>query len=564
MRTPSKAHRFLPRLLEVSQTHCDKCGGYLYACTNVRRRPLQTLRATWMLAMKDRVCKTDGCALRGKRICPPGEGELAILARRSYGLDVVAWIGHQRTLGKLSLPKVHRALREDFGVHISPRQVSNLFQIFTALVHCVYADEGPLRQMLIEQGEIILSLDAVFFDSASPGLVVLRDTISKRILYAERVPTRDTEHLRLLLRKVAEIGVPIKGVISDKEHAQVLAVEQELPGVPHQFCQTHFLKNVVKQMETDLGLLTETAANAVKGIRKIQKELPEQARVLGCSQAELSVATKLCTAALTAAKASGDSIMNPTALKRQEKLETVVRAAEKAAGKADPTATALNASLASGNAEPARQTKRRKKEQSCPLLLSVLSVLVQVRAQIALAGRLRRQVEVVRKVAHIFNLNTSGAQVKRMLSTYLNQLLRQVAGRKPGDAFSAFVRHLDAVADRYWSGLFHCYDVPHLPANNNDLERDFGSLKRAQRKATGRKSTAGGPIETCAEFLIESWDAVIALPNLDEFLKAVTDDQLKAALDEMEKLSERAKTNRRIQRDLDGFLSEVLEEWRKA
>ena len=52
------------------------------------------------------------------------------------------------------------------------------------------------------------------------------------------------------------------------------------------------------------------------------------------------------------------------------------------------------------------------------------------------------------------------------------------------------------------------------------------------------------------------------MPNLTELLRGVTDEQLKAALKEMERLSESAKTKRRIQRDLDGFLAEALAEWR--
>ncbi|WP_449267434.1 hypothetical protein [Gemmata massiliana] len=38
----------------------------------------------------------------------------------------------------------------------------------------------------------------------------------------------------------------------------------------------------------------------------------------------------------------------------------------------------------------------------------------------------------------------------------------------------------------YWPGLFHCYDVAHLPRTNNDLERAFGSHRYHERRATGR------------------------------------------------------------------------------
>ncbi len=447
------------------------------------------------------------------------------------------------------MPEIHSALEEEYGVTLSARHVANLFGVFMALVHCVNADKAPLRKKLVEQGRIILSIDAVQFDATSPALYVLRDTISRRILYSERVPTRDTEQLRVLLKKVIDIGVPIVGVVSDKEKAQILAVEQELPGVPHQYCQTHFLKNVVKQMEADLAILADSTSAALKDVRKLEKDLPDLAESLGSTETELKLAKDLCKAVATGGRTSGDSIVNPPPLKRFERVEAVLKVAEKAAG---VKAEEVN----SGGPGTTRNKERRK--QSLPLLCSVLGSLVALRVHLALAARLRQQVEMVRKVAHILKLTTAGTQVKRILSTYLNQLLRTAHGRDPKSPLGDFIRHIDALADRYWAGLFHCYDVPGLPSNNNDLERMFGQIKRNERKVTGRKSTAGGPIETCAEFLVEAWDTTLAEPNLAGLLKEISDAELTAALEEMEKLSEVARTKRRIQRDPDAFLSEAL------
>lgn len=514
---------------------------------------MQTLRGKWRLVLKDKVCTGTGCSRRAQRLAHPGEAELPILKHKGIGLDVVAWIGHHRSLGKLSLPEVHSALERDFGLDISPRHVANLFKVYLALVHCVNADAAPLRDMLVKQGRISLSIDGVSFDDTSPALYVLRDTISGRILYSERTPRKDAEYLRLLLRKVKDIGVPIVGVVSDKEQCQVLAVELELPGVPHQYCQTHYLKNVAKEMDTDLALIADTAKEAATNLRKLERELPAQAAAPG-TQAELDLARKLCVAARTGAKASGDGLLDPAALKRFERLEAVVQTAEEA----------VAAKTKRRKGQKGQQAQQSAPTACCPYLMAVLGVLAVLQAQVALARRLRRQVEIVRKVAHILKLRTEGAQVKRILSTYLNQLLRQAAAKDPENPLGSFIRHLDAVSDRYWPGLFHCYDVPDLPSTNNDMEREFSRFKRVQRKATGRKSTAGGPLETCAEYLIEAWDAIIALPNLESLLGEVTDAQLTAAMGKIANLSEAARMKRSIQRNPDRFLSEALEKWRKS
>jgi hypothetical protein len=46
-------------------------------------------------------------------------------------------------------------------------------------------------------------------------------------------------------------------------------------------------------------------------------------------------------------------------------------------------------------------------------------------------------------------------------------------------------RDLFALTDRYWTGLFPCYDIPSLPRTNNDLESLFGQTKRQFRRRLG-------------------------------------------------------------------------------
>ena len=61
--------------------------------------------------------------------------------------------------------------------------------------------------------------------------------------------------------------------------------------------------------------------------------------------------------------------------------------------------------------------------------------------------------------------------------------------KKAGQLKSA-ITHFLKVTDRYWPGLFHCYDVPDLPRTNNDLEQLFGSTRHHERRCTGRKAAS--------------------------------------------------------------------------
>ena len=54
-------------------------------------------------------------------------------------------------------------------------------------------------------------------------------------------------------------------------------------------------------------------------------------------------------------------------------------------------------------------------------------------------------------------------------------------------SLKTFGRHLDTVSRSYWSGLFHCYDVPGLPRTNNELESRFRDTRRRLLRTTGQK-----------------------------------------------------------------------------
>jgi len=48
------------------------------------------------------------------------------------------------------------------------------------------------------------------------------------------------------------------------------------------------------------------------------------------------------------------------------------------------------------------------------------------------------------------------------------------------------------VTQSYAPHLFFCYQIPDLPRTNNDLEQAFGSVRRSERRATGRRGAVPG------------------------------------------------------------------------
>jgi hypothetical protein len=92
----------------------------------------------------------------------------------------------------------------------------------------------------------------------------------------------------------------------------------------------------------------------------------------------------------------------------------------------------------------------------------------------------------VHRAAHILNNadGDTGTQVQGRYQALLDEMRTERAVL--GTLAPAVDRFLKVTAS-YWSGLFHCYDVPGLPRTNNELEHQFGSARYHTRRASGRK-----------------------------------------------------------------------------
>jgi hypothetical protein len=99
--------------------------------------------------------------------------------------------------------------------------------------------------------------------------------------------------------------------------------------------------------------------------------------------------------------------------------------------------------------------------------------------------------------------------VKEQIDDYLARALAAAPKRGKGARRRRFLRHVAAVAERYGAGLYHTYDNPCIPQTTNDLEGGHGVHKHHIRKATGRRSTSGGPTETVSRCLPSDSEAPI-------------------------------------------------------
>ena len=373
----------------ASETVCETCGRELKIFEH-RPRYVKRLDGLVHLVRRDKRCKDKGCPGYA-RIFRPLEDVRLALPRVKFGLDVVLAVG-ERHLKAESLRAIGRDLVAK-GVPIAQTHVGRLFRSFMSLTELARGDGRRLQKKLRKQGGIVLMADGVQFDPHSPVLYVLWDAISGEPLFAERMEYRSAEDICPLLERVKAMGVKVIGIVSDKEKGLVPAIAKVFPDVPHQFCQTHFLKNCAKALDKDLGALGTSVTSRGDRVRKIGKRLHDESRARRKTPSRLDEASlpdvssegplseeqlvqELCSIAHDAVRATGKAPLSPPELVRHAKLEIIRETAQAAL-------------------DVARQPERDASTRPCPARCSSsswslwLRVRTQSRSPAALASTSR-------------------------------------------------------------------------------------------------------------------------------------------------------------------------------
>jgi hypothetical protein len=279
-------------------------------------RTLVTLTGSVRLRLKIRWCETIGCARFHRPYRPEAEGALA-LPQHEFGLDIIALVGALRHREHRSVPEIHAALTAR-SVAIAERSVTNLLDRYDELLATRLMERHPLQRLLAKQGRVILALDGLQPDVGHEVLWVIRDCLSGIIVLARSLLSGRAQDLAVLLREAVDaVGVPVVGVISDGQTSIRQAVARVLPGVPHQLCQFHFLREAAHPIfEADRHAKKELKKQ-VRGIRRIERAVEER------DDAEAALVQGYCAAVRSAITDDGRAPLAAAGLKLKQRLETV-------------------------------------------------------------------------------------------------------------------------------------------------------------------------------------------------------------------------------------------------
>src|SRR3954451_21337527 len=323
---PDRALTLTPVILD-----CPECQHPLSADYK-NFRTISTLDGVLRLTLTIRRCPNLDCPRFLRPYRPEAEPHFA-LPHHEFGLDVTAAVGRLRYAEHRSIPEIHHELTRR-GVVVAVRTVTNLLDRYDELRARASADPRRLEPLLRHQRRVVLAIDGLQPDVGHEVLWVLRDCLSGEILLARSLLSSTAKDLAGLITQVRRaLPVPITGVVSDGQGSLRKAVAKALPGVPHQLCRFHYLREAAQPISEADRHAKKELKKRVRGIRKIERAAEEKAEG-GEDDAEADIVRGYCAAVRAALTDDGLPPLAAAGLKLHDRLSAIAANLDRVAARA--------------------------------------------------------------------------------------------------------------------------------------------------------------------------------------------------------------------------------------
>lgn len=195
--------------------------------------------------------------------------------------ELFAWMGHRRFARHWSVPAIVAELKDTYGMVVSNDTVETYTAKYEVMVAARESDLGRLKEEYREAEYVMLSIDGLQPEKGHETLYVVRELVKDRTWFAAPLLSSAASEVQGLFersRQIAEhIGKPVRVWVSDKQEAFVTGVAEVFPGVPHRYCQNHFMRDVAKQtLEQDSHAKVQMRRK-VRGLREVERRLLNEA-----------------------------------------------------------------------------------------------------------------------------------------------------------------------------------------------------------------------------------------------------------------------------------------------
>ena len=249
------------------------CGRMMYICDH-RYRRIHTLEGPMQLVCKLNHCPDPDCPGHAKTKSPELEARIAPPSW-AIGWDVFCWIGHRRCSRHMSVPLIQSELLDDYAIKLSDDAIAKYIRRYQVMLAARQQDPEALRRQYESVDEIVLSIDGLQPEKGHETLYVVRELTQKRVWFAEALISATNDEVQRLIAQAKawalSLNKPVALWISDKQDAFVTGIAAEFPGVPHRYCDNHFLRDLAKPvLEADSHAKVQMRRK-VRGLRKIEQ-----------------------------------------------------------------------------------------------------------------------------------------------------------------------------------------------------------------------------------------------------------------------------------------------------
>jgi hypothetical protein len=499
---------------------CPHCHSPLKRSHISWQKYIFTVKGTFYVTSFAHHCINKACP-KPQTIYRSSEAEMLSLKYYQFSLDVIAKIGHLYFKEHKTIDEIKQTLKR---LQISRSEVNLLCQAYLALIKANRQQDTAFIKKLQRNGGIVLAIDGVQPEKGNETLWILRDVLTGQTLLAKNLQSADKESIAILLREVKTFAIPVKGIISDGQRSIRLAVAQEFPGVPHQLCHLHFLRNLAKPISDMDRALKVDLKKKVRGIKAVEKKL-------ACGNDKKSqVILHYCQAIRYALLDDGVYPLEPGGLRLYQNLQKIMQSIQRS-------------NMSKPNAELEK-------------LLKILSIVDDLKPRYR---RVKRLYKLIFKVNRILGQKASVEKVRGDMQAYVDALSKTHFRRLDE---RAAVLNILKFTHSYWEGLFYHYGRKEIPRTNNDLETYIGSLKVAHRKTTGRASCQGYIIRYGA--YVALLDPLVSQVDMLFRVRLVGYEEFRQCFREIRSFRGRLSFKRALKEDLEGFLCSLEIDWAKT
>ncbi len=462
---------------------CPKCNGPLRVAYTSKYKTVQSMEEVAMIAQRTKRCVNSNCDLSSKIWGSVKWGQTAPISC-TYGYDVIAQIGWQRQRMQQTFTAIHTDLRD--CLRISESQVRALYHYrYLPLLACHERAQLDRLKIVSDQAGLLLSLDGLAPEGGEPQLWLVRELLSGATLRCGWMSQQNQAAFVHFLQPIADLGLRVTSVMSDKQSGLLPAVAEVFPQAKHAFCQSHYLRNIA------IPVAEADEAMKVRLRQKVRAAIGQHIRQEDAVEEGVLTITGVIPSPLEGSAKTSE----PVLLENGEQLrDTILRDISRRIRylltlKGRPPLRLAGIEMFSGLSEVKECLERLMLHHATPQL-RILHHGLQTSLQSTQAtySILREAADWLENIAMILDPEhapgRSGAQVRQDLFAYLAKVQ---SGRFRDPMLRNSFRSIQKTTRSYAPGLFHSYDVPNLPRTNNERESDFRSLRRRLSRTTGQK-----------------------------------------------------------------------------